>query len=615
MRTMVSDGELTAPLNDDMSQPLVDPDEGLSLPSSAEVAGMAWAFTQYEPLSTGEFISQAQRRGFYLDTGRLRQLYRRGLLVPFVYASGRQVSPTPEPAGPEPGGGGTSLQQLRYARNRGRLTDLGLLPFRPRLSFDKPDSVVSRRWWNGLLYSKHQLLVLPLAGPLLARVTHRRNGEHFLARLPEPDHGLVIGSSRLRSIAIAVTALEARYLPALDPEWLQLTHGDREQWERFRAGFDPAAMSDRLGYPAGQAGKDAEFLLRRARSLDPLPDSWMRLICRAPRRTRDDLTGAALLAMDYREAAEILLLFGEDLASHGQAAPPPAIDGQVERARLSCRERSLDEDLVKLGLSPHPRVVLAVEGDTEYTHVPLVWKELDYPDAPELVRLLNLRGVDHDLEKLAALAATPLAGERLPPGRPGWRLIKPPTRLMIAVDPDGPRFGTPAAVAKTLSTIMKDVLDSLRDQGVTNPNPPELDALIEIRTWPQSCYEYTHFSDDELADAIMTVHHTINGWSRDELVGALAHWRQQGKDIKRVWRSGKWDQSQGRPSGAWQYEVSKTELAKVLWPALRARIDQCRRGNAPIPPVVAVVRDGYHIAQQWRYRSFALSEAPAANPA
>jgi hypothetical protein len=45
-------------------------------------------------------------------------------------------------------------------------------------------------------------------------------------------------------------------------------------------------------------------------------------------------------------------------------------------------------------------------------------------------------------------------------------------------------------------------------------------------------------------------------------------------------------------------EVSKTELAKVLWPALRARIDQCRRSNAPIPPVVEVVRDAYHIAQQ-----------------
>jgi|SRR5580698_1880502 hypothetical protein len=94
------------------------------------------------------------------------------------------------------------------------------------------------------------------------------------------------------------------------------------------------------------------------------------------------------------------------------------------------------------------------------------------------------------------LVATPLAGERLPPGRPGWRLIKPPTRLMIAVDPDGPRFGTPGAVAKTRSTIMKDVMDTLRDQGVTNP------------------------------------------WSRDELTSALAERRQQGKDIRRIWKSG-----------------------------------------------------------------------------
>ena len=38
--------------------------------------------------------------------------------------------------------------------------------------------------------------------------------------------------------------------------------------------------------------------------------------------------------------------------------------------RLGYRHRTLDEDLMGLGLSPHPRVVLAVEGDTEMTHVP-----------------------------------------------------------------------------------------------------------------------------------------------------------------------------------------------------------------------------------------------------
>ena len=48
---------------------------------------MPWAFTQHQPLSTSEFISQAKRRGFDLDVGMLRELYRHGMLVPFVYVS------------------------------------------------------------------------------------------------------------------------------------------------------------------------------------------------------------------------------------------------------------------------------------------------------------------------------------------------------------------------------------------------------------------------------------------------------------------------------------------------------------------------------------------------
>jgi hypothetical protein len=78
-----------------------------------------------------------------------------------------------------------------------------------------------------------------------------------------------------------------------------------------------------------------------------------------------------------------------------------------------------------------------------------------------------------------------------------------------------------------------------------------------LRTWDQACYEFAHFDDDELADAIMKVHTTINGWSRADLVSALGYWRDKKKDIKRVWESGKWDEDLGRPDGAWAYEVSK----------------------------------------------------------
>jgi hypothetical protein len=73
-------------------------------------------------------------------------------------------------------------------------------------------------------------------------------------------------------------------------------------------------------------------------------------------------------------------------------------------------------------------------------HVPLIWKQLDYPDAPELLRLLMLGGVDRDLEKVAALAAAPLIGQKAPSQNPAWLLIKPPTCLYIAVDPEGQYF-------------------------------------------------------------------------------------------------------------------------------------------------------------------------------
>lgn len=437
--------------------------------SSVDVAVMPWAFTQHQPLSSSEFISQAKRRGFDLDVGVLRELYRHGVLVPFAYVTSRQVGPIPAPVEQEPRSGSTLLTALRHARDRGRLSDLARQPFRPRLRFVHPDGTSSPRWSNGMLYSHYQLLMLPQIDRLLARVTHRLRERHFIARLPEPDRLLTERAARFRIIAVMLAALEARYLPTLDPEWVRLANAEPEEWECYRAGFDPVTISARFDYPPAQARQDAEFLLQNAHQLDPMPDSWTRLIRRVPHNKWDQLTGAALLAMDYREAAEILLLFYEDLASRGQAEPLPVLDGMYWhplRERLGHRHRTLDEDLMALGLSPHPRVVLAVEGDTEHTHVPLVWEALDYPDAPELVRLLNLRGVDRNLNKVAALAVTPLVGERLPSERPGWRLIKPPTRLMIAVDPEGAQFGTPDAVARTRRKVMQDVLDSLKDPGL-----------------------------------------------------------------------------------------------------------------------------------------------------
>jgi antitoxin component HigA of HigAB toxin-antitoxin module len=276
--------------------------------------------------------------------------------------------------------------------------------------------------------------------------------------------------------------------------------------------------------------------------------------------------------------------------------------------RLSNHPGTLDEDLIRLGLSPHPRVVLALEGETEMYHAPRVWKALGFSDAPELMRLLKLRGVGQDLTKVAALAVAPLVSEKVLPNE--WELIKPYTRLLVAVDPEGP-YATPEKVESERTKILDEIRDVLKAQGVERPKPEELNELVDIRTWDEPCYEFAHFTDEELADAIMAVHETIDGWSRDELVEALGYWRSKQQDFKRVWTSGRWDEQAKTVTGKWEYEVSKVKLAEALWPTLVRKIQLCKTmEGAPIPPIVEVVSDAYHLAQQWRYLSFILTEVP-----
>jgi len=323
-----------------------------------EVASLPWAFTQHQPLGTSEFIKEAGCRGVRLDLLVLRELYRRQILEPFVHVSNRRIRGVLALVGEEPRHRGTRLQQLRFGRDRGRLSDPAAAAFRPRLRFDQADCSTARGWWNGLLYSWYQLLVCPeLDGLLARRKGWRTSRGAVILRLPEPGSMLLDRAARLRAIAVVLTAAETRYLPVLDSDWLRLINPDHDEWQRYCYGFDPVTASAQLGYSADRARQDAEWLLLRARSLDPVGDSWSQLMRRAPARAWKDLKDAALSALDYRIAAEILLLFYEDLASRGQASPLPDLprNGWHPLAeRLSYRDQTLDQNLMELGISPHP---------------------------------------------------------------------------------------------------------------------------------------------------------------------------------------------------------------------------------------------------------------------
>jgi hypothetical protein len=261
---------------------------------------------------------------------------------------------------------------------------------------------------------------------------------------------------------------------------------------------------------------------------------------------------------------------------------------------------------MRLGISPHPRVVLAIEGESEEYHTPLVWKKLGYPEAPELVRFMKMGGSDKDPVKVAALATTPLVTKKEESGK-FWWVNKPPTRFMVAGDPEG--YYAPGKIDKTRDLIIDEIRTGLAVQGAKTTES-ELNELVELRTWDAPCYEYAHFTDVELAEGIARIHTTCNDWSRDELIAALAYWRQKGEDIKRVWQRGKWEPEANRLSGKWAYQVSKTKLAEALWPILEKKLERTEVDpKAPVPPIAEIVQHAFATAQNWRYKTFILTAA------
>ena len=564
-------------------------------PTGQTVAALPWVFTQSKPLDTDDVIREAKRRGVVLDERILRALYLSGELQPLLEVQSRRTLALDRQGRDEPGPSGTRAAQLQSARRDGRLVDPACLPVRPRLQFAQR-SRHHPEWWNGLLYSRWQLLALP---HLAERLGQARTVGPLAARrvtLPALGPGDEATTTRLRQMALALTGLEARYLPTLDPEWVQLTSRDVAGWDRYRDRVSAQQLSTQLRCSAEQARADAEWLLFDAHRLDPMGD-WSRLVRRAPQSKWENLNGDALVAMEYRVAAEILLLFVDDLAAGGLAEPVPQHGGMAWgplAERLSYRPDQLNEVLQDLGVSPHPRVVLALEGDTETRLVPRVFKALGLRLTTDLIQLVNMGSDNKDLSVFAAFAAAPLIAAR----RGGlYHLARPPTRLLIAVDAH-PRWSTPEEVERKRATLVQTIRKVLEAQDPpVRVHEDDLNELVRIRTWQTSCFEYAHFSDPELVRGLRAVHPTCNGRSDEHLADALRRHRAANQDIGHVWSN-------------WRPTPSKIRLAEALWPDLETRIVAASSGDGDLPEIAAVVIEAYQLAQQHPGEKVDLRAAP-----
>lgn len=129
--------------------------------------------------------------------------------------------------------------------------------------------------------------------------------------------------------------------------------------------------------------------------------------------------------------------------------------------------------------------------------------------------------------------------------------------------------------------------------------------LVEIHRWTEACYEFEHFTDPELADGLMQIHHTVDGLTRDQLIARIAAVRATRiKDVKEVWSM--W----GRTPN--DRKPSKVDLAKALWPVLEAKILAAKTDPAAhVPAIAEVVQHAFHVAQNWRYMSFVLRATTA----
>lgn len=537
------------------------------VPRTVDVVLAPFAFTQTGLLTPHGFAREAKKRGVRLDRKRLELLHRRRLLVPFLQVHTRPVAPPIKTADvPMPWG---TLAIIRSALADGRLTDPATRRYRPwPADADR----------NSIWYSSFQLLALRAVDWTLRGAGQRAVGDTVRWELARPDQHHLHDAARSRALAVALEVLAARYLPRIvnqvsNPNAALYAHIDDH---------DPMPELALLGLDPDRLVAQAENLLLDARTFDPL-GTWYRVVRVGDPRKWHDLRFDALVAMEHRIAAEILLRCHDDIAGVGHVSALPELDPhwyhpRHERLRVTSRERA--EALHDYRLTGQPAVYLALEGETEMVIASKVLDLYGLDADSDLVRLVDLEGVDHDLGLLARAVALP----RLDLGSDRFaRARSPIVGLVVAVDPES-RYKTVEQRAKQEANMINAVLRSLPKAARTETMRANLQHLIRLRTWGTNSFEFAHFTDLQLARALRR----LGGRAAPpvaDLRREMATYRDRHANLDKLWAN-------------WPVRITKPELAEALWPTLHRRATSRSRG--PLPPIVDVVDQAVHLAHELR---------------
>jgi hypothetical protein len=552
--------------------------------TSLDLLALPYPFSQVGLLTAEEIVTAADERrlrmagGRHLDLSGLEELHRHSILVPMFCV--RLGSGDPQRAIDTAGNltrkhvAATIVWELFAAADEGRVTDPSAETF-----LEWPTERLRATWPScarGYLYSQHQLLSLARARSFVAALVPVE-GSHgrTVARL-EPAHAPHERARRaladLRSLAITLSAIDTRVWPYIS----QSISYDFEAWRSTNLSQQPSALLDWLGVTAGDLRERSLDLRGAAGSIDVLGDFYD-LVRRANPKAWTTLRGDARIAMDSRVAAEALDRFADQLADGEQtrAAMPQVF---LAQQGLGVREPSLDAVLTDLHISPHPPLVIAVEGATEMDILPRVMALMGVDLDPRWMRLVDFGGVDANLALLAQYAAAPVLGT-------DWgdsvALDRPVTRFLVLTDGEG-KYTTRADRSKQRKLLL---------DAIAAPLPADLRQdlytrsarFVEIVTWGRYPFEFAHFSDTRLADALLEVAGKPHPAGRAALIADVHKQRtlDPTPDIEDVWK---------------QSRVSKRDLVPCLLPLLEARIERAIATGTKGPPVMNAVTRARELA-------------------
>jgi hypothetical protein len=536
-----------------------------------QLLGLPLAFTQNALLTPEEFAKRAKDRGMDLRPEHLLELHRRRALVPLLrIVQRRPQSSTVVPvAGSAVNGYGqfrSPIALVVAAASERLLVDPGNAPYRAwDGGLPLPTHGHVHRYAS-VFYSPYQLLALRPANQLARTMSGNRaaDGKVTMSLEPlTPDEIEFLDGGR--QLAILLSALDMHYLPRI-----LLTAHQARVWEKEDPSFEVVPRIGMFGLTPETLAATAKALLGQASFIDPL-GKFYEVVRQSHPSTWTDLRRDALLAMDYRIAAEVLLRALDDLGRGDLSMRPPRKGRMYQSTldeRLQAEPEQLEETLASRGLSARPAVLLVLEGDTEMLLMPRVLDEVYGKPVPStLIEPVNMKTISRGLELLVRYEAGPKLGDNF--NDDVIFLVRPQTRILVAVDPedkykgkDGPR--------KERKKLVRSLHESLPVGARSDSSLRQLGSLVDVVTWGTVPWEFANFTNAELAAAIMKCTTIPTGVTYRDLVNALEAERTLWKTNPNSPRSPNVE----KICVSWPVSAKfrKMELAEELWPVLQKKV-------------------------------------------